>query len=225
MPHSPETNGDAPAWSAMSDALLQGVAHAFGNRVFALGAVRDALGEEPGIDAELLRAFGDEIGRLQGCLRALRLLAPDHRPAEAVHFVALLDEVDSLLAFHPDLRDVPCERRVDGEIPPVLGRRGVLARLLMLVVGGARRAAAAGGTSAVVRCTADADVVRLEVSPTGAASPAAESEVEAMARSAAYLAPQLDGVLVLTGSGDGWTLTLPSLAASRRREREAPHAG
>ena len=36
----------------MADALLQGLAHAFGNRVFAIGAVRDALGEEPGADPQ-----------------------------------------------------------------------------------------------------------------------------------------------------------------------------
>jgi hypothetical protein len=204
----------------MSDALLQGLAHAFGNRVFALAAVRDALGEEPGVDAELLSALGDEIGRLRSSLGALRLLAPDHRPPEAVHLLQLLDEVAVLQSFHPDLRDTPCERRVAGEIPPVLGRRQTLARLLMLVVGGARRAAAAGGTAAIVRCSSDGDTVTLELSPTGAPSPEAEREVEAMARSAAVLASQLDGVMILTGNGDGWTLTLPTLAAVRRRELE-----
>src|SRR5687767_10315866 len=117
MPHSPAVNGEAPAWSAMTDALLQGLAHAFGNRVFALAAVRDALGEEPGVDAELLSALGDEIGRLRSSLGALRLLAPDHRPAEAIHLLQLLDEVDVLQSFHPDLRDTPCERRIAGEIP------------------------------------------------------------------------------------------------------------
>jgi hypothetical protein len=209
----------------MTDALLQGLAHAFGNRVFALAAVRDALGEEPGVDAELLAALGDEIGRLQSSLRALRLLAPDHRPAEAVHLLQLLDEVDVLQSFHPDLRDAPCERRVAGEIPPVLGRRETLARLLMLVVGGARRAAAAGGTAAVLHCSADGDTVTLEVSPTGAPSPDAAREVEAMARSAAVLASQLDGVMILTDNGDGWTLTLPTLAAVRRRDLGAADSG
>ena len=34
-----------------------------------------------------------------------------------------------------------------------------------------------------------------------------------------------DGVLVLTGSGDGWTLTLPSLSASRRRDSAACRPG
>jgi hypothetical protein len=95
----------------------------------------------------------------------------------------------------------------------------------MLLVGAARRAAGASGTAAVLRCSADDDCVRLEVSPTGAPTPDAEGEVEAMARAAAFLAPQLDGVLVLTGNGDGWTLTLPTLGAARRREREAPAAG
>lgn len=224
MAHSQITD-DAQAWSAMSDALLHGLAHAFGNRVFALGAVHDALGEEPGVDQELLRALGDEIGRLQGCLAALRLLAQDHRPAEPVHLLQLLDEVDALLGYHHGLRDAPCAREVAGEIPAVLARRGPLARLLMLVVGGARRAAAAAGSSAVVRCSAAEEAIRLEVSPTGAPTAEAEREVEAMARAAAWLAPQLDGVLVLTGSGEGWTLTLPTLAAARRREREAPRTG
>lgn len=209
----------------MSDGLLQGLAHAFGNRVFAIAAVRDALGEEPGIDAELLSAFGDEVGRLRSCLGALRLLAPDHRPAEAVHLLHLLDEVEVLQSFHPDLRDAPCERRVAGEIPPVLGRRQTLARLLMLFVGGARRASAAGGAAAVLHCAANDDVVTLEVSPTATPNPDAAGEVEAMARSAALLASQLDGVLVLTGNGDGWTLTLPSLAAVRRRELEVVEPG
>ena len=218
-------HGDAGTWTATSDELLQGLAHAIGNRVFALGAVRDALGDLPGMDAELLGALGEEIARLDGCLRALRLLAPDHRPAEPIHFLALLDDVAILQAFHHDLREVGCERSVDGEIPPVLARRGVLARLLMLLVGAARRAAGASGTAAVLRCSADEESVRLEVSPTGAPSPEIEREVEAMARAAAFLAPRLGGVVVLTGNGDGWTLTLPTLGAARRREREAPAAG
>jgi signal transduction histidine kinase len=225
MSHPSSIHADERTWSTMSDELLQGLAHAFGNRVFALGAVRDALRDEPGADAELLGALGDEVARLDGCLRALRLLTPDHRPPEPVHFLALLDDIGILQAFHHELRDVPCERSVDGEIPPVLARRATLARLLMLLVGAARRAAASSGTAAVLRCSSDETSVRLEVSPTGAPMPDAESDVEAMARAAAFLAPQLDGVLVLTGNGDGWTLTLPTLAAARRREREAPAAG
>jgi nitrogen-specific signal transduction histidine kinase len=223
MPHALSAD-DARPWGAMSGELLQGLAHAFGNRVFALGALHDALVDD-GADAELRDALGDEVGRLQGCLRALRLLAPDHRPAEAIHFLALLDDVEVLQAFHHELRDVVCERSVDGEIPPVFARRGALAPLLMLLVGAARRAAAASGGVAVLRCSADEETVRLEVSPTGASDEPAASAVEDMARAAAVLAARLDASLLLTGNGDGWTLSLPTLAAVRRREREGAVGG
>lgn len=192
-------------WTELSGALLRGLVHTLNNRLTALSAFAElaGMGDEESTASRVMPA---ELERLHRLSAMLRLLALERTPPEALEPIPLADEALALYAHHPDARGVRHEIARVGASMPVRAPRWALVRLTLLLLDAGRRAAqSAGRDTALLRITSDAQAVTLDAG--GVALPA---EALAMAR--------LCGA---TADADvaGGVVRLPSLLATRRRER------
>jgi C4-dicarboxylate-specific signal transduction histidine kinase len=194
-------------WVVLSDALLAGMVHALNNRVTALSVCAElaAMGDEQMITGGVLAG---EVARLQRACALLGLLPERVVRPEALELAPLLDDAIALHAHHPRFRAIECLVERQEGLAPVRAPRWALFRLLLVLVDAAKRALDDGAAPRIaLRLSSDSEVVRLHVATTA----------DAGAYGAA-LALRCGGAM--TRDGDDLVLTLPTLAALRRRERD-----
>jgi hypothetical protein len=231
------THPDPNPFDALRDAILRGIAHALSNRVAALGGIGMLVDPGDIWTERLARALGDEAKRLEDILRLMRLLPDDGRgDPGAVELQPLVPDVISLHAYNSALLQVECAAVHDRETVPVFANRPRLVHALLLAIDTAKRHAMARGARVAVSYGGDAERVLIRVatesSPaarplrdpaddSAAAFATVESELRsALARTAANFPLEVTG-------GDGSLciqLTIPTLAAGRRGERDAAAA-
>jgi hypothetical protein len=228
------TTPDRNPFDALRDAILRGIAHALSNRVAALGGI-GMLADPGDIWTErLAKALGDEAKRLEDILRLMRLLPDDGRgDAGAIELQPLVPDVIALHAYNSALLQVECGAVLDRETPPVFANRPRLVHALLLAIDAAKRHAMIRGSRVLVSYGGDAERVAIRVvtepsttaKPVGGPaddSPAALLAADATLRTALARAGS-DFPAALTGSG-GFIhieLTVPTLVAGRRSERDA----
>jgi hypothetical protein len=203
---------DAPViddWRTISEELLQGLVHALNNRVAALSAFVELakLGDEEG---DPLTVLPVELAQLLR-VNALFALLPERKAeAEAVELGAVLDDAIRLHEHHPRLRGGQVDLTFEGAASVVRAPRWALVRVMVMLVHAAKRNAASkrGRGGATIRVHGNDESVTVHLATD--AAPSADLVA---------LAARCGGRVVR--AGDEVVLTLPSLRALRRREREA----
>ncbi len=195
-------------WRTISEELIQGLVHALNNRVAALSAFVELakLGDEEG---DPLSVLPEEIAHLHR-VNALFALLPERRSEpEPVELHAVLDDAIRLHEHHPRLRGGQVDVALEGAPDAVRAPRWALLRAMVMLVHAAKREAeSVHGRRATIRVRGDDDAIGVHVATP--ATPSADLEA---------LAARCGGGLERTD--DGLVLTLPSLRAARRRERDA----
>jgi hypothetical protein len=206
QPHDAPVGDD---WRTISEELLQGLVHALNNRVAALSAFVELakLGDDEG---DPLTVLPVEIAQLLR-VNALFALLPERKAqAEALELRAVLDDAIRLHEHHPRLRGGQVDLIFEGAPGAVRAPRWALVRAMVMLVHAAKRDAesnrGAGGAS--IRVISDDESVAVRLATSTAPSPDLEA-----------LAARCGGRVVR--AGDEVVLTLPSLRALRRRERDA----
>jgi len=196
-------------WRTISEELLQGLVHALNNRVAALSAFVELakLGDEEG---DPLAALPAEIAQLHRVNAMFGLLPERKSEAEALELRDVLDDAIHLHEHHPRLRGEAVAVQFEGVAGAVRAPRWALVRALVILVHAAKRATESvperGG--AAIRVLVNDEEISVHVGTDAAPG------VDLVA-----LAERCNGSV--TTSGDDLTLTVPSLRALRRREREA----
>jgi hypothetical protein len=206
QPHDALVGDD---WRTISEELLQGLVHALNNRVAALSAFVELakLGDEEG---DPLTVLPVEIAQLLR-VNALFALLPERKAeAEALDLRAVLDDAIRLHEHHPRLRSAQVDVSFEGAPGVVRAPRWALVRAMVMLVHAAKRDAESNPSrgGARIRVNGDEDSVAVHVAAIAAPSP-----------DLVALAVRCGGRVVR--AGDELVLTLPSLRALRRREREA----
>lgn len=193
------------------DALVRGIAHGISNRVGTLGALAEALvvADPSGPFPPIL---SEEVHRLEEALRVLRLLPRDEgrgveplRPADAAaDAVALFEQ-------HPRGRDERASVEPAGDVPPVRAHPPSLVHALVLLM-----VAAAGEEGAPVTISLAGDGERALFRVAGGGGADAGGPDEAIVAASALV--RGDGGRVERDGDGSVVLSLPSLAAARRRE-------
>jgi nitrogen-specific signal transduction histidine kinase len=205
-------------WSAVSDSLIGGIAHALSNRIATLAALGELMRMDDDADqgAPMLR---QETDRLEVLVHALRLLGNETATsAEALELRSVLEETLALHRYHRDLRDVEMDVDTTARVMPVrIERRRAVHALLMLLASGA---AAATGRQNVVRVqiSGDDSAVRLTLTVPGD-SPEPVSFSDGLLGAARDLIHPSGGTI--ESESGSLILELPALGALRERERAA----
>lgn len=158
--------------------LAGGLAHEVRNHLNALGAYISLLRKSaPSTDGELVQGI-EKLERVSTGLDELltdflTLTRPVKDQLEQVDLSALAREVIDYLAL--DLEQARVEARVDGApgVPPVVGDRGKLRRVILNLLVNARQAMPQGG-KATVRLRSREGQVQLDVEDTGCGIPPEE---------------------------------------------------
>jgi len=201
---------EAPAsddWRTISEELLQGLVHALNNRVAALSAFVELakLGDEEG---DPLTVLPVELAQLLR-VNALFALLPERKSEpEAVELRAVLDDAIRLHEHHPRLRGRQVDLRFEGAAGVVRAPRWALVRAMVMFVHVAKRNAESRRGDASIRVHGDDESVVVHLATDAAPSP----DLAALAARCGGRVVRADADVVLT---------LPSLRALRRREREA----
>lgn len=218
------------AWLEVSDALLRGVGHALNNRVAALSAVAQVLAGS-GEGGALREALSAETDRLQKVVELLRLLP--HRWESAAEAARVDDPVRAameLLPLHYELPELRYRWEGSTDLPPVLVEPSLLTHIFCLVgTAAAEMADATGASEVVFRGSSSGDVVEVTVSPgegdeaIGALRVQLRGEAQSGtdAAAAAALVAKAGGELRIERGAGAFvaTVSLPTLAAARRREQ------
>ena len=181
----------------------------------------------------LARALGDEAKRLEDILRLMRLLPDDGRgDAGAIELQPLVPDVIALHAYNSALLQVECAAVSDRATAPVFANRPRLVHALLLAIDAAKRHAMVRGSRVVVSYAGDAErvAIRVVTEPSATAKPVggpADDSLDAVRSADAALRAALarggsNFPVALTASGGFLQieLTLPTLAAGRRDERD-----
>ena len=137
-----DTRSYAEAWSAVSETLVRGIAHALSNRIATIGTIAELLrvgGDDPHAMSEML---GIETERLEDLLEQMRALSA--RSAGRMEAMRLSDAVAGAMALHsdhPERRTVTVTVEPGDESRPVLGDPPLLQRQLLIVLDAATHAA------------------------------------------------------------------------------------
>ena len=202
---------DVPAgddWRTISEDLLKGLVHALNNRVAALSAFVE-LAKLGGDEEDPLAVLPQEIAQLHQVNALFGLLPQRGSEPEPLELRAVFDDALRLHEHHPLFRGEPVSLTFEGAPGAVRAPRWALMRTMVMLVHAAKRgASAANGRGALIRVRGDDATIAVHV-PTSEASSA----------DLAALAAQCGGRIVHTS--DELVLTVPSLRALRRREREA----
>jgi hypothetical protein len=153
------------AWLRTADALLCGLNHAFGNRLFSL-AVMAPWGDGSASHAAELEGIVAETGRLSELLKLYHLLeSSEFALAEATRVSDVVPGALALLAHHPTVRDLPCTVEGNVETPPVLLVPSALVQALLLLLCAAAAHASAGREAAGIHLSygGDSDWVTIAV--------------------------------------------------------------
>lgn len=228
---------DPNPFDALRDAILRGMAHALSNRVAALGGI-GMLADPGDIWTErLAKALSDEAKRLEDILRLMRLLPDDGRGEPgAIELQPLVPDVIALHAYNSALLQVECAAAHDRETAPVFANRPRLVHALLLAIDAAKRHAMPRGARVAASYAGDAErvVIRIATEPSATAKPVggpADDSAEGLVATEAALRAALARAgtsfpVAITGA-DGLLrieLTVPTLAAGRRNERDATAA-
>lgn len=212
----------AQTWTRWSAGLLRGLTHALGNRLHSLGMLQSGSEAGEPLTEELLGFLSEEIAGCDAVAEGYRTLVfGQEEETVACRLPDLVPTAVALRAAHVDVRDPSCPVEIVGDPPAVLipPRAGTQAILLLLL------AAEQGNDvefAAGVAVTGDGDEVQVTVAarrdaPAGLVDGALEAATWLLreSRPPARVARQTDA------TGVRLVLSLPSLAASRRAEREA----
>jgi len=163
---SEERNGatlaGAARWLSVHDDLLRGLTHALSNRVGTISAASYLLDQLPsgnGTIGETLRA---ESERLESLLLLLRMLPyPEGAVAEPVIPTDVVSNAVALQAHHNELRTVPVNVTLDGDVQPAYASPAALTMAIAVAIGATQRTAGPGGRVDVV-VSSSADTVSID---------------------------------------------------------------
>lgn len=214
-------------WQEISEGFVGGVQHALNNRVAALAAVAQVLGDGMADAQPLLGSLSREVERLQETVGLLSLLRRARsRTQEPVMLPELVGSLFPLLPHYSDLREVEFASDDDPGLLPLWAERDQLTRvLLVLLTTAGLRSQAAGSGRVRVRYRGDEREVVLTVESAGGSGVEPESG-PAIPDVTAVRLPirELGGEAELERSGAmpaAFAVRLPTLLEVRRRERAA----
>ncbi|MBX3174794.1 MAG: hypothetical protein KF709_10315 [Gemmatimonadaceae bacterium] len=188
-----------------------------GNRLHALEFLRESL--EPGevMGAEIRDQLGSEFETLTSLVERNRILVfLDDEEPQPCRVADILPTAIALRALHVDVFEPGCEVQASGDPPAILAPLRALTQalaLMLLPVGGESNLAASVGV------TGTPEAVAVRVSG-GAAVDSTEATRDAIGWLLRSVVPPVEIVREADASGAALRLTLPSLAASRRAERQ-----
>lgn len=144
-----QTRSYAEAWSAVSETLVRGLAHALSNRIATIGTIAELLrvdGDDPAAMSEMLAV---ETRRLEDLLEQLRALSTRHSGRqEAMRLSDVVAGAMALHSYHPERRSIAITIEPGDESRPVLGDAIRLQRELILLLDAATNAALAHASRA-----------------------------------------------------------------------------
>ncbi|MEO8879961.1 MAG: hypothetical protein ABI446_06145 [Gemmatimonadaceae bacterium] len=145
-----QTRSFAEAWSAVSETLVRGLAHALSNRIATVGTIAELLrldGDDPATMSEMLAV---ETRRLEDLLEQMRALSMHHSGRhEAMRLSDAVAGAMALHSYHPERRSVAITIEPGDESRPVLGDAIRLQRELVLLLDAATTSALAHVSRAV----------------------------------------------------------------------------
>jgi signal transduction histidine kinase len=208
----------AARWLTIHDELLRGLAHTLSNRVATIDAATYMLALDGADVLSQAATLRGEAERLEALLQALRALP--RRDGAAAEPVMASDAVQGALALHAhlgELRDVPCDVSIDGDVAPAYADPVALQHALLVALTAARTSAQRAGARVRVGVSGDADVVRFAIGPSGDVPSDDDRHSDEVA---------IDWLLGAHGGrsepGAGaMAFTVPTLAAARNAERGA----
>ena len=208
-PRQPDDAPRSDDWRTISEELLQGLVHALNNRVAALSAFVELakLGDEEGDPVKVLPAEITQLHRLNGLFGML----PERRSDfEALDLRSVLEDAIRLHEHHPRMRSERVTVALEGAPAVVRAPRWALVRALVILVHSGKLAARPrhDGDGTTLRVHADDTTVSVRVA--AAVEPSADLTA---------LAERCHGSV--TREGGELVLTMPSVRALRRRERES----
>jgi hypothetical protein len=201
------------AWSDMSAGLLRGLTHALGNALHPLEMMSGAFLPGETVDEPARKVFDDSL-RACGELVALYRHGPVARDGrqEACRVEDALREAIRLFSYHVDATDARCALDIEGDAGAVLAYPlGFTQAVVTLLVG----AVQSGATEVAVAATSDEDRVRIET----AWAPSAEVADDNARAMCERFIPHASLAVSHAGTVTRAIITVPTLAASRRRTR------
>ena len=209
----------ASRWLSVHDDLLRGLTHTLSNRIGTIAAAAYMVEVQPGSVATITATLRSESDKLQTLLQQLRLLPRrTDAVAEPVIPTDAVAQAIALQEHHPELRDIPVEVLLDGDLQPAYAEPTALVMAVVLILGTAQRACGSGGrvTITIACSTDDVHVVARGLrrdGSLGVGDDLAALDVEAVR----WL------LMPFGGDGraddDGTTVTIPTLQAARRAQR------
>ena len=224
MPDAPDPA--ASAWRHVAEDVLHGLNHALSNRLNALSSYAVLLEAGESVDKEQEHHVISEVDRLEQLLKLYRLVPfAGGTTTEPVLIADIVPDAMALLHSLLDVRDVPVTIDGNPATPPVLESAAAITQALLMMLDGVARLVPEGehGGGVLLHYTGDADwvYVATETSLAVSASERREiidlSAIHALVPSARVAASAVtrDAAIVRI------SLRVPTLGATRRREREA----
>lgn len=224
---SDERSGSA-RWLTVHDDLLRGLTHALSNRIGTIAAASYLLASMPESLPSAAAALSDESDRIDGQLQLLRLLP---RRPQALHEPVVPTDMTAqacaLLRYHPDLGDVVVEIALDGDVQPAYADPTNTILALTVIVAVAQRAAGQHGRVAL-RIVCDTECVHFIATATyadgsladaSAGHPDPDPDLDADLAAVRWLLSSCG--VEATGHAGGATMSLPTLQAARRAQRDS----
>lgn len=218
---------DVLLWFETIDAIVQGLGHGLNNRALALSATLESLDPRRPLGQQTATSLSSEAARLTEQLRQLRTL-PFGIGRESMPLL-LRDALSAALQLHRShstLGDVPVYLESAADAPPVMVPESALIHAAIVTLTALKNFAAPGG---VVRVTIAGSEDVAEVRFVAHRDP---DDVHVAERAEALVGPtvlasallgrsllEIDQEISDDCSSQLWTL--PSLRATRRRERQA----
>ena len=215
----------ASAWRHVAEDVLHGLNHALSNRLNALAAYAVLLEAGESVDKEQEHHVISEVDRLEQLLKLYRLVPfAGGTTTEPVLIADIVPDALALLHSLLDVRDIPVTIDGNPETPPVLESAAAFTQAMLLMLDGVARLVPdeAQGGGVLLHYTGDADWVyvatetAMEVSATERREIIDLSALHALvpaARVAASAVTREPAIVRIS-------LRVPTLAATRRRERE-----
>ena len=220
----------ASAWRDVAEHVLHGLNHAFSNRLNALASYSVLLESGEAGDQEQQHTVIAEVERLELLLKLYRLVP--FAGGSAVEPVLVADVVPDALALLQhllDVRDVPVAVHGSADTPPLLGSSLALSQALLLMLASVAQLVPEGAASGgiLLHYTGDADWVYV-ATETAVPVDATErreiidlSALHALVPTARIAASAVTPEAAIVRI----SMRIPTLVATRRREREAAGTG
>lgn len=213
------TRFGAARWLSVHDDLLRGLTHSLSNRIGTISAAAYLAEQQPsslGTTAVTLRA---ESERLEGLLQLFRLLPRRiDSVAEPVIPSDVVAQAIAVQAHHPELKELPVELVLEGDVQPAYAEPGALALAIVVALGTALRAVGgAGRVQLVISSTTDVVLLTTRAVPDDGRVP----RIDALAEHDVAAINWLLGAFGGSGAyrDDGAAVLVPTLQAARRQQR------